>query len=464
MIEKLEIPPETVPSIADQAAALGWNFGIHNFGKAEERGVDFFNSGLVERPDGLWLLVRRADMNVMNGFGLNNIIALKLDETGTMPLHGKVLEWPGALPGQQFEDPRAVYVPHMNQVAVSACTFQWYGEGSDPAWSGAIQVLGFFDQDWKCKILHYPPFDTNGTELKVVPREAYQKNWLWWHRNGRLHLLYKSEPWTVVTFDSHWIDRRMVHVGSPLTWPYGTIRGGTPPIELDGMLVTFFHSSTPWYDRWRRYHMGAIGFNPEPPFQPLRMTMEPLISGTTATHWGPRKPACIFPCGAVKRGDRLLVTAGVNDLRSCWFDMPVESVLSRMVPINQAKPKGGDAISNRNELPRQSQSLAPDTSNAAPTSEPEGAAVVARKRAPKLAITEGWKDPEAGKFQCPEAEAAHEKFIREGFAKAVAEVKADAKARKRGKRMKQKPKRTAAEQAKINARMAKVRAARKTLA
>lgn len=355
----MTIPTETVPSIAAQAEALGWGFGIYDFGKAEQPGVDYFNAGLVERPDGLWLLVRRADMGVMNGFGLNSIVALKLDETGTKPISGKVLEWPGAQAGQQFEDPRGIYVDHMGQVAVSACTFQWFGEGANPSWSGAIQVLGFFDQDWNCKVMHYVPFDTNATELKTVAKENYQKNWLFWHRNGRLHLLYQSEPWTVATFDNHWIDRRMVHVGAALKWPYGTIRGGTPPVEIDGQLVTFFHSSTPWFDRWRRYHMGAIAFNPEPPFQPIAMTPEPLISGTTATHWAPRKPACIFPVGAVIRSSEILISAGVNDLRSCYFLAPIESITQRLRPISSsgggaaasAPVQAGDKVGSRGVFP-----------------------------------------------------------------------------------------------------------------
>lgn len=337
MPEKVTIPKESVAPLGEQASALNWNYGIYDFGKAEQPGFDFFNPGLVERPDGLWLLARRADMGVMNGFGMNHVLALKLDETGTKPQHGKVLEWPGALPGQQFEDARGIYIPGMKQVAVSASTFQWFGEGSNPAWSGAIQVLGFFDADWQCKVLHYPPFDTNGTEMRVVPREAYQKNWIWWQRNDRLHLLYKSDPWTVATFDNHWIDRRMVYVGNPLSWGYGTIRGGTPPVEIDGKLVTFFHSSTPWFERWRRYHVGAIAFNPEPPFHPISMTEKPLISGTTAEHWGSRKPACIFPCGAVKRGERILITAGVNDLKSCWFEFHEQDVMRHLKPIGPEK-------------------------------------------------------------------------------------------------------------------------------
>ena len=332
-----QLPKETVPSVLDQAAALGWGAGIYSFGKAEQPGYDYFNPGLVERPDGLWLLVRRAEMGGVSPVGMNDVCAIKLDETGRNPQQGVVLEWPDRQIGQQFEDARGFYNPMMKQVGVSACTFQWFGDDAQPPWSGAIQVLAFFDEDWKCKVLHYPPFETNATALQVVPREAYQKNWIWWERAGRLHLLYHSEPWTVATIENHWTDGRMVYTGKPLTWPYGTVRGGTPPVEIDGMMVTFFHSSTPWYGRWRRYHMGAIAFNPEPPFEPLMMTQTPLISGSTKDPWGLGKPPCVFPCGLVLRDNKFFITAGINDVRAGWFEASVESVMARMTLLNSSK-------------------------------------------------------------------------------------------------------------------------------
>lgn len=337
-----ENPPiETVPSIASQAEALGWKHGIYSFGKAEQPGIDYFNPGLVERHDGLWLLVRRADMNVMNGFGMNGVVALKLDETGTIPQHGKVLEWPNALPGQQFEDARAVYIPHMKQVAVSATTFQWFGEDQNPAWTGPIQILSFHDADWNCKVVHFVPFETNATELKTVPPEHAQKNWTYFFRHDRLHLHYKADPWVVAVFKDDWHEGRMVHVGPSVTWPYGVIRGGTPPVDIDGMMVTFFHSSMPWWGRYRRYYMGALAFRADAPFTPISITMEPLITGSTAEHWSPRKPACIFPCGAVIRGSDILISAGVNDLRSCHFTAPISSIMQRMVRIGGSTPVAG---------------------------------------------------------------------------------------------------------------------------
>lgn len=181
--------------------------------------------------------------------------------------------------------------------------------------------------------MHYVPFDTNATQMTTIPPDRYQKNWVWWHRDGKLHLLYKSEPWTVATFGNHWVDSCTHYIGKSLTWPYGTIRGGTPPIEVNGKLITFFHSSLPWWARWRRYQVGALEFEAEPPFKPLRMTPEPLLKGSCKDPWAVGKPPCVFPCGLVRRGNHLLMAMGINDCRAGWMEMPIASVLSRLAPI-----------------------------------------------------------------------------------------------------------------------------------
>src|SRR5205823_793753 len=142
------------------------------------------------------------------------------------------------------------------------------------------------------------PFDTNARDLRGVPRERYQKNWLFWMRNGKLHLLYKSNPWFVAVFGDSW-ERPVAHVQPGVEWGYGEIRGGTTPILLpDGNYITFFHSSLPWRGNYRRYYMGAVTFAAEPPFAPVAITREPLLTASQRDVWAQRKPACIFPCGA----------------------------------------------------------------------------------------------------------------------------------------------------------------------
>lgn len=380
---------DRTPSVLEQATSAGWEAGLYDFGKADIPGLTtYFNPGLVHRPDGLWLLVRRSDNVPGSPFGQNSIYAVKLDDAGRIPIHGVRLKWALEEDGQQFEDGRAFYVERLGQVGVSACTFKWHGQNS---WTGAIQVLGFFDENWNCKILHYVPFETNATRLMNIPRERYQKNWLFWIRDSRLHLIYKSDPWTVATFGDSWHDRK-VYENEGAKWEYGEIRGGTPPILVGDRYYSFFHSSMPWRGNYRRYHAGVVTFSAEPPYEVLEITQEPLLSGSQNDPWEMRKPPCIFPCGAVFNEGRFLITCGVNDLRAVWVEIPLTDVQKRLSPNGSVKPRA--------------------------------------------------VNPEVGDFK-----------------RQVVESNARRKRGKRGKRMKQ---RTPEQQAAINARMAKARAARKT--
>lgn len=317
---------DRTPSILTQANAAGWEAGMYDFGKAESSNTTYFNPSIVRRPDGLWLLARRSENVIGSPFGKNAIWAIKLDDTGRSPDKGMRLHWIGEQDDQQFEDPRAFYVDHLNQVGISACTFKWYGNNS---WTGAIQILGFFDQNWNCKITHYVPFDTNARTLENVPKERYQKNWLFWMQDKRLHLLYKSDPWTVCQFGGGWPEQR-THVNEAAKWGWGEIRGGTSPILVGDRYYTFFHSSMPWRGNYRRYYMGAITFSAEPPFEVLDVTKEPLLIGSQLDPWKMRKPLCCFPCGSVYENNKWFITMGINDLHSAWVEIGHESLLERL--------------------------------------------------------------------------------------------------------------------------------------
>jgi len=106
-------------------------------------------------------------------------------------------------------------------------------------------------------------------------------------------------------------------------WPYGEIRGGTPPIEYEGNLLRFFHSHlqnelTPPH---HRYYVGAYLMEPTPPFKVVRVSRKPVLYGSEADnltpyerkgcpHW---KPNVVFPGGIVTKPDGWLLSVGVND-------------------------------------------------------------------------------------------------------------------------------------------------------
>lgn len=337
---------DSTPSILEQAKNEGWNCQYYHFGKAEALSYEWFNPSIVERSDGLWLLCRGSEPHP-SGFeyGQNSVWAFMLDETGTIPKMGKRLKWRDADPEQHFEDPRGFYYPRLNQTLVGACTFRWY---KNEPWTGSHQCFGAFDADWNCVRMAYPKIGGNpGVMTTIDKKENYEKNWLWWLAEDRLHLLYKARPWRVYRFGESWEDRDEFKEEAGADWAWGEIRGGTPPIKVGDLYFTFHHSSVPWKGRYRRYYAGCLAFEGSPPYRPVSITRNPLLIGSQNDPWAQTKPLVVFPCGAIYRGDKWFITLGVNDMKAAWLTIPHDLLLGKMTPLHEAPQEifGGSEVS-----------------------------------------------------------------------------------------------------------------------
>jgi hypothetical protein len=323
---------DKTPSLIDQAESNGWTAGEFNFGKAGD-GAHHFNPTIVERADGLWLVIRRAVFTTpQDRFGMNSCWAFKLEPETLKPEVGYRLKFPEGSSGlEQFEDPRAVF--QNGKTFVGAVNFIWYGNGE---WTGARQVLGVFDDQWNCTQLYRPPFGGNSMNVEETTR-THQKNWCWWFHDNQLHLLYHSKPWRIAAIGKSFEDATP-YESEGVGVSYGEIRGGTPPILVDGLYWTFFHSSLPWVDRFRRYHMGAIGFESKPPFKPVMVTPSPILTGSQNDYWLPRKPLVVFPGGALFKNGEWLIVYGVNDLKCGYCFIPHTDILKRAKRIDELSP------------------------------------------------------------------------------------------------------------------------------
>lgn len=332
----VEVGDDT-PPVTEQAAKHDWPCKVWDFGRQESNGVDHFNPGLVRRTDGLWLLVRRSTPHTEMPFGHNQIWACKLN-TDKSPIGGPTLRFPDSTTNEQFEDARAVY--WNQQTWISCVNFEWFTNAS---WTGAHIVLGVFkDQlgrddvinelSWVPLARRDPEIGTNRGQ-KGHTYGKHNKNLLWWFIGDKLHCLYTSDPWLVVEFGNSWREQTH-HVAEGVTWKYGIVRGGTPPVLVGDRYYSFFHSSLPWRGRFRRYYMGAVAFSSKPPYMPLFWTQEPLLVGSQNDFWKQRKPLVVFPCGAVMEDGKWLVTFGINDLKSGWVEIPHEELQQRLDPIS----------------------------------------------------------------------------------------------------------------------------------
>lgn len=168
-----------------------------------------------------------------------------------------------------------------------------------------------------------------------------EKNWQFFSHAGELLCVYQIDPHVVLKKNGGTMEQ-VAETARPLPWRMRRPCGGTPPIEFEGEYLSFFHSHTNWPGKelgWPRriYHAGAYTFDKAAPFAVRRMTADPLM--TAPTHDAdPRWPATVFPCGAVRHQDKILVTYGYHDQRPrlALYDPAVLS--KRLQPVKDRRP------------------------------------------------------------------------------------------------------------------------------
>ncbi len=160
--------------------------------------------------------------------------------------------------------------------------------------------------------------------LKLYHQENYakflhQKNWVPFEWNKILHLSYSLNPHEVVEANLKTGACHTVAKTSPVfNWVYGSPRGSTPPVLIDGEYLAFFHSGiktkSPASYNWKLWHyfMGAYTFAPDSPFQITSITEKPILHEDFYTP-SYREKRVVFPGGFVESGPHLHVAYGKDD-------------------------------------------------------------------------------------------------------------------------------------------------------
>lgn len=183
--------------------------------------------------------------------------------------------------------------------------------------------LALKKRKWVADEVFWPQFGQNSGR-------GLEKNWQFFELDRKLHVIYSSDPHVILELDGAKI--KTVHPGAPgqVKWPWGVIRGGTPPLRLaSGEFMTFFHSSMayPVGPHWRRYYSAVYLFEPAPPFKITKISRRPILAGSEEDgHTAdPRKeswkPFVVFPGGVIPHDDGgFFVSYGINDYLTAVAD------------------------------------------------------------------------------------------------------------------------------------------------
>ena len=236
----------------------------------------------------------------------------------------------GATGHEHHEDPRLFLFRGKLHVAYSETTFP---RGRPYIAVQKYARLEHSSSGWKVAEVFRPRYGDNHAE-------RMEKNWQFFDVGGRLHAIYAAAALLapdstgmnandrapaprpehiVIELDGDRVVRE--HRTPGVTWPWGEIRGGTPPLRVGDRWLTFFHSSTPAAEgAWRRYWMGAYYLNDD--FTVTSITKRPIAGGSEDDDHGhdPRtesswKPYVVFPGGAIATPLGYLVAMGINDWR-----------------------------------------------------------------------------------------------------------------------------------------------------
>ena len=143
-----------------------------------------------------------------------------------------------------------------------------------------------------------------------------EKNWSPFSVQDKLYLIYSDAPRVILEVDiATGQCREVARYPTHYQWNWGEIRGGTPALQMDETLLTFFHSSISSNftknKRGRLYVMGAYLFDAHFPFTPQKITRVPL--GEKEYYTKENKRNVIFPSGLVIQEPLIHVAWGKND-------------------------------------------------------------------------------------------------------------------------------------------------------
>lgn len=177
---------------------------------------------------------------------------------------------------------------------------------------------------------------TESFYLNKPVRERTEKNWTFFEHENKIMSVYQVHPHIIFEMNgSEYVTKH--ETAFNINWVYGIPRGGTSPIKINkDQYLSFFHSSIDTRSRERQYYIGAYIFSAKPPFEPLFISKEPIISGDKININIPRmnnRIYVVFPGGCIPTESGYDVYYGYNDHQCRILKVTHEMLKENLVEI-----------------------------------------------------------------------------------------------------------------------------------
>jgi predicted GH43/DUF377 family glycosyl hydrolase len=175
------------------------------------------------------------------------------------------------------------------------------------------------------------------------PFRHVEKNWIPFEWDKTLLLSYSITPHEILY--PNLLDGTCYfchQTTSPVSWNFGTLRGGTPALLVDGEYLAFFHSSSYMESAvsygWNLYHYftGAYTFSANPPFELKKISSKPIVADNfyTASYSNKR---VIFPGGFAVCDDLIYMAYGKDDFEMWIATIDKRALMDSLVSLPESK-------------------------------------------------------------------------------------------------------------------------------
>lgn len=188
-----------------------------------------------------------------------------------------------------------------------------------------------------CDVLYSHFLDAPPKQFIPKFSDGREKNWIMCVDDNRLFVLYSDTPRTFIEYYDTGTKLQQINVFNEnynVTWPYGDIRGGCPPVEYDdGILIWFFHSvkrmNTHIGNNSNVYLIGAYLTENTYPFAVQQVLTHPVLMGIPS-HVSENlylQDNVVYPCGAISLDSQtFLISMGINDYKIAHLEVTKDAL------------------------------------------------------------------------------------------------------------------------------------------